>query len=308
MGERIVALDAERLWVLDGELAVLGSVAVAGGELTLYHPTLLFPVDADRILVSDGEHPPVLVDLSDPARPRRLGQVAVDGDLVALAPGGLLVTLAVEQGSGRFEVRTYDAAEPLRPRALGRLSIRGGPVSAALLPGYLLLSYVTFTGEYGDGILQAVDLADPGAPRLMPGGLPHHLLQSLTVDGRRGFAVDDSLSQPSVVTLDLSDPTAPRLLGEQPAGAGTIHLLADGATVYATARSYGVDVLDVTSPAEPFRRAELPSAGETQDLCFFGDRLLVADGEGGLWSYDRAALRGLSTIYGDVSDPPGAGP
>lgn len=101
--------------------ALLGSLEVAPGEnlfATRFDGSLLYLVTAERQLVD----PLAIIDLSDPANPKALGQLTIPGFSTFIQPlGDRLVTTGLN--AGRPTVALYDVSDPAKPAQLSTVSL-----------------------------------------------------------------------------------------------------------------------------------------------------------------------------------------
>jgi hypothetical protein len=114
----------------------------------------------DHVLVSDGSHLRAL-DVSDPAEPREIGALGLEGGVdVAVADG---LAYVVTLGGG---LSIVDLTDPVNPRLLGTFSTSSGSIYNVALSG----EYAFTTAGDETGLL-VLDVTDPTAPR-SAGALP----------------------------------------------------------------------------------------------------------------------------------------
>ncbi|OGW41370.1 MAG: hypothetical protein A2Y97_04945 [Nitrospirae bacterium RBG_13_39_12] len=159
-----------------------------------------------------------------------------------------------------------------------------------------------WTGDekwYGDNF-QILDLTDPVVPRLLGSlskpplqGLSNIILThfiTLSSDEQRAYV---SIFGVGLLIIDISNPTAPKLLGQYnpPQGIGFKNtvLSDDGTIAFVSASNFGLHILDVSNPS-------LPTVLGIYDLHEAGVIALTPDKEIAYLPYDK--LRML-----DVSDP-----
>ena len=95
-----------------------------------------------------------------------------------------------------------------------------------------------------------------------------------------------------VAVVDVTDPTAPQLLGTYATASAANGVLLDGTVLYVAAGWQGVLALDVSDPAAPYPLGSCDTPGYAYGLQLSGDLLLVADGEGGLQRLQVARIHG----------------
>lgn len=245
---------------------------------------------------SDERNGVVLWDLTDPTRPRRLGD-RLTGDArsspsVAFAPDGR--TLAMT--GGRTTV-LWDVSDPSRPTRLadlpdGTAENAHGATAVSFSPTAPLLAAAN-----DDGTVALWDLRNPSSPR--PLGAP--IAGSTHSVNTLGFAPDGSIlvvAAPGQQTAlwEVSDPARPARLGSLDESVGAVAFAPDGRTVATAGAGQSVLLWDVTDPARP-RRLGDPLAGHLRSVeavAFSGDGRTLATAAG---SDDRTVL------LWDVVDP-----
>jgi hypothetical protein len=210
---RLIGLDSSTMahGGLDVELpepvACDGQVAAANGVL---------------VVASDGARTVYLVDprrtpalFSQISLPRRESGMLFDKGLIYRADGrGLTVLDAAEDASGEIALRGH-LAWPNEGGEITSMVVQDGVLYAASSMPDMVDSAIRPHG----GALRIVDVADPGAPRLLSTwSAPGHL-QSMVVVGKQGYVVqsiDESCgdgctgSQEYLTALDLDDLLSPQ--------------------------------------------------------------------------------------------------
>lgn len=195
-----LAADAVVVGVVGEGLRTLGrpNLAPLGALAGLPHPvdidtsdTLAAVVDADEGLV--------LVDLSDPAEPRRLGTLPLEArpQAVAIEGGSAYVS------AGR-EVVCVDVSDPDAPARIGSISTGGVALKLGLSGDLLAVANWIDTRVY--------DVTDPARPRLVATEPAHELSFSADLEGDllavgdwdalRAYTVDPSRGGPDLQVED----------------------------------------------------------------------------------------------------------
>jgi hypothetical protein len=184
---------------------------------------------------------------------------------------------------------------------------RAGPplVAGDLL--YVSTSPPPWAGGAAGG-LRIYDLSDPLAPRersrLEPGRAARIAATGdLVIIG--GYRYPKGYLQ----TVDVSNPDAPRLLGELELEGGVRDVCAVGSTVYATVGTSGVVeiglvIIDITDPESPAIVSILETPGRAAGLAVEGSLAYIADGDGGLRIVDVAdptAPREVGSLTAGIS-------
>jgi hypothetical protein len=239
------------------------------------------------------------LDVSDPAAPRILGELAtaipagaVSGFLdVALDAGGTRAVTAM----GTAGLWVVDLSVPSAPVVRGTYDTPGTAYAVAL-DATATLAYVADANRG----LAIVSLANPSAPALAGTLALSGIQRDVTVTGGVAYLADQV---GRLVTVDVSAPAAPRQLGAFVLGRYAFHVAAEGTLAVVldgdTASDY-LDVIDVAAPATPARLTAVTVAalGTTKGIAFSDGLVYAAMGSKGLAIYDVAS----SSAVGDVSD------
>jgi WD40 repeat protein len=267
-----------------------------------------------RTLAALGGPSVILWDLTDHARPRRLGQPLTGHSegvsSMALAPDGR--TLAT--GGADQTVTLWDLTDRTQPR-LGRplTGHSGGVSSMAFAPDGRTLAVARF-----DQTVSLWDLADRGRPRRLGQPLPGHREGEMSVafapDGRTLATGNDDQT---ISLWDLANPTTrPRRLGQPLAGHGEGAVLMafapDGHTLAVGGADHMVTLWDLADRGRP-RRLGQPLTGHSEgviSVAFAPDGRILAAGGGdragmvSLWNLaDRARPHRLDHPLAGHSDP-----
>lgn len=225
-----------------------------------------------------------VMDVSLPVSPTLLASIRVPDDAsvtqLAADDGYLYVGTAIYTPR-QASLQIFEVSDVGAIRHEGSLSLGGAAAALAAETGFV------YAGVGEELIVVDASMAD--APRragvLSLGGkvIDLQLAQS------RLFAVVDPGDAPvALVSIDVSQPTAPTLLASLDAGESsdtdlwaTTLIVRDGLALVG-ARWFGVDVVDVTVPGHPQLLTRLPAPGDVIDMALVGERLYAATVEGGL--------------------------
>jgi hypothetical protein len=209
-----------------------------------------------------------------PPGPTACGPLVCFALVFSCAFGGADAASAPDERGGAMK------AKP-RLELLGRLPRKpGGPVGHMALQG----KHVYLVNE--EAGLQAVDVSDPAAPKVVGSYRPKGSLGPVAASGVHVFVVEeDTLLR----VLDVTNPARPRAVGSRELPAEIRGLAADGKHVYAST-SDSLRVLDVSDPARP---GEVGVCGGLE----LAGRVTVA----GRYAYVAADFNGMRVI--DVADP-----
>ena len=257
-----------------------------------------------------------LWDVTDPARPRPLGQPLASGpgigssnvvQSVAFSSDGR--TLA--SGNSIGNIQLWDIADPKRTHLLGQAVIAGGsPIqSVTFSPGGPTLAVGDASGD-----IQLWNVADPahpsplgqplagatGWPVVVAFGPDGHILASGSLDG-------------TVRLWDATDPANPRPLGQPLTGGGaevnSVAFSPDGHTLASGDSGGTVRLWDIANPAHPRLLGPiLTGGGAVASVAFSPDGQTLAGGslDGTIWLWDVANPAYPSPLGQRLTDATGA--
>jgi hypothetical protein len=222
--------------------------------------------------VADGFEGLVVVDVSDPLAPQRLGGLDTAGEAFDLSVRGSLVVIA----DGDAGLAVVDVADPAAPALLSTLPLPGLFVRGVDLSADGRLAVAVGSGGGGGGgggdlilvstkdlgpgdNLAVIDLAVPASPAVV-GSTQVGDPQDVAVRGSLAVVADLSFSF-GMTTVDLSDPVNPAVAASVDPNLGGLLVdvalsgsFAFGADVFFV---NGVPIVEVSDPAAPSPRAIL---------------------------------------------------
>jgi hypothetical protein len=269
-----------------------------------------------------------VIDISDPAQPREVAAYTA-GYAMDVAINGSYVYLVVSPGDDTAGFHVVDVSDPLHPKRAGFLSQidmylvsqQGNPRNLTAVGD---VAYVT-----NDQGVWIIDCSDPTKPRVLGSAVMPPVGPGL------GVAVRDQVMYVAqqgsgLLTYDVSDPSAPGLLGRDsrceaaqdvdltgsyamlaamggscivdisdPAHPRTVadHLTTGrgangtaGARVYLQTTGTGIQALDLTKPSAPALLWQYSTPGYPRKVQERDGRLWIIDVEAGLWSIPLASL------------------
>lgn len=261
-------------------------------------------VIGQRAYVADWETGFQIVDISDPANPRRVGECSINGrarrmvvrDNHAYVASAPVWDGQSNQGGG---LAVIDASNPTQPRVVGEYTYLNPPCDQCGGSAYdvAVAGNYAFVAEAWDetsssqvrGTVAVIDVSDPTLPWLAGSyDTSSYGARSVTIAGSMAF-VGNYNSFEGLQILDISNPIHPvrvggyRLDGEEP------HVTVAGNSAYLALPSglEGVTVLDISNPANPARVSGItlhPASSATSSAVADG-KLYVA-GRAGLFVFD----------------------
>jgi hypothetical protein len=209
-----------------------------------------------------------VVDVSNPARPRWVGETFTRGEAWAVAVSGDYAYVA-ESWEEQFE--RHGALEVIN------MSNRAVPQSIKLQPTGRDARDVLVSGNYAFAAadeFSVFDISNPANPQLLS-SLPANS-SGLAVAGDRAYSLERGLQ-----IIDISNPADPMLLGEDQSVGRASAVVLSGAFAYVAEGASGLRVIDVRDPAN-LMTVGSNSAFDAQGVFAQSDRVYVASGEKGL--------------------------
>ena len=209
--------------------------------------------------VSAGLGGVVIVDLADPAPPRRVAAHQTEGWISDVAVSGSIACVVDRPNwtqSRLPELLVLDVANPSQPTFLGSYEPDTSATSAGNLFAVTMAGHYAFVADQGvwssslngptRGGLHVVDLSDPRAPRRVA-GINSAPVYGVVVSGNYAYL---AAVQSGLLVVDIADPTAPRVVGSASLGG---HHARDLLVVGDRAYVYGGDVwiFDISNPRAP---------------------------------------------------------
>lgn len=299
-----LVVDGTTAYVIQGDGLTVLDVSVPAapaliGQMALIH-------DARRLAVADSTLYVInlyrlqIIDVRNPARPIEIARYTPhQAQLDAIQVSGGFVYLN--------SVEIVDVHTPAHPQYVATYA-------HALATDFLVAGDVAYVEE-GTNVLTIVDLSDPAALTTvgtftLTSPVPTYF-SNLAVQGQRLYIsayTDEAwgIRHPRLITLDISQPTAPVLLGNvQIASYETIFFGNVGYSVDLN----GLNILDISDPAHPVTRGKYPgriayNRGHYDVVQVIGGRMYFVDNSDTLKILDAANLD-TAVVLGSYSTPPG---
>jgi hypothetical protein len=263
-------------------------------------------VEGDRAVLGVGPRL-VVIDVSDPSAPRRLGASGVlSGTLRSVALDGDQAYAGGTAGG----VWVFDLTDAVLPRAVGYLATSGAVVGLAPLPDSPKhLAVASATGAAGELVI--VDASRAIAPRSVGTITVPGAASAVAVSGAMAYVTYASSGSRSggLAVVDVAQPSSPRHLAtvSLPDRATDVFLAAGLAYV---AMASGLAVVDIAEPAQPRTVGAVTAKdwdqgfpGVVQAVALTGHWAYLATGCAGFGARidDVPCTGGLRIV--DVSDP-----
>ena len=240
-----------------------------------------------------------IIDLSNPAAPKKLGELEIPGWSTFLQPLGdrlLAIGLDVTNGFSRTAVQLFDVADPANPTLLSKVLIgdqwSGSEANwdekafGVLQEENLVL--VPFYASGSEGYFQGVQLIDLEADRLVKRGVVEHNMGARRATIHRDRLL--SLSSRELLTVDATDRDHPEVIHttELSWAADRVHLVGDF-LIEVDSNNSGGPALRVVNAADP---SVVPSTTVLTNLPYLGSveqngQLHVLQGRGTEYIYPK---------------------
>lgn len=212
-----------------------------------------------------------LIDLSDPAHPRRQSGFAAP-------PGGADVTISGQfafVADGLAGLRVLDLSEPARPVSRAWIGAGENPCAVAVSGSLACVALRrTSNGRVdGGGGLSLIDVRDPAHPSLLSRYDTDATPKDVAVLGDHAYLVGEM----GLEVINVSDPTRPRQVATLESAAGQALAARDDLLYVASG-----EVLSVKNPANPVRVGRF----DGDESIVVSDRYLCVGGPGGFQVLD----------------------
>ncbi len=271
----VVALDQPGLAVLqsgpDGKWLSQSFVGVTPGSASSRRA---LDVADGRAYVVDGIGLWIF-DITDPAAPRLVGQLAIYESLLGVRAHGGYVFVAVGESGPHIPARmlVIDVSNPSEPRIVTDVWDGWSP-SSQLVTFAIVSNTLYYPSRMG---LQLLDISQlPSVSRISywEGGLCNGVVvkdQLAYLVGSEGFQV-----------VNVADPQHPALVGTNAAGTTASDVALAGGFALVAAKPTALQVFDLTSAAAPLLAAQWQRGVSTQGISDCNGMLLLANGFAGL--------------------------
>ncbi len=264
-GRAFVVTSGEGLVVLGfddpRQLVRLASLADAGGSALAIEDQTAFIAQYNSGLL--------MLDISNPLAPRRLGAVATRGIAIDVAVSNRLACVV----SVKAGLDVFDVADPAAPVWLGGLDLSGYPRGVAWYGDHVLVADETAG-------LTVVDLSTPANPVIVATNLIQWP-RGVTVFGDRAVVVGDR----GLHVLDLSLPASPRVIGNASDVSGE-RVIVRNEVAYVAGGLDGMRVVDLQTAASPAPRGRVLTSGHLRAVAVSGPYAYVVELESGLYVLD----------------------
>ncbi|MCI0540204.1 MAG: hypothetical protein L0Z50_33785 [Verrucomicrobiales bacterium] len=209
-----------------------------------------------------------IIDLSDPAKPRGTARYTSSNQ-----PHGVVVSGNYAHLVGAAGVEVIDISNPRQPARLSTYDFGRQTQRVALSGSHAFVTHAIHGGYESVGYestgLQVFDVGDPAKP-MRVGGYADFGFGDIAVAGHYAYVLGDG----GLHVLDVSQPANPRGVGYLAVAGETVML--EGHVAYVTGSNGGLQVIDISEPANPRRVAGNSAVGGTATIA--NGKLFLASG------------------------------
>ncbi|MFA6467410.1 MAG: T9SS type A sorting domain-containing protein [Bacteroidota bacterium] len=246
-----------------------------------------------------------IASFTNPESPVKVGSVVVSAvveDLVRTSIGGNQYIVA----SGGGYMWLVNVQNPTTPSLVATVSV----APSSTCEGIATSSTYAFVAAGGAGF-KIYNIATPASPSLVVSIDSLEYCESVVISGQYAFVAAGSRSH----VLDITNPEAPLYVAGI-YGYGGYHQYINVRSGYAYICNYdaGMQIVNVTAPANPVNVMEIPSGYRTARIIFDGNYAYVAVGDSGMQIYNvtdpaspvyttkiKTTGRAASLYYGAIS-------
>lgn len=253
-----------------------------------------------------------ILDVSDPATPRRIGRLEADapGSLVRdveVSGQNVLVVFSDPPDSDPPEVQIIDVSDAANPRRVAKIEIPPGlrDVADIALAGnlaYLVGGHIGL-GESPQLGLEIFEITDLTNPRRIGSFARGALFQRVLRTGDKALVVDtgpESFEARGLRLINVNIPANPQRIGRYlpPRELTPSHAAASGHIV-AVEVNGSIEFLDISDPINPRKLGEYGPPSDIHSLAMANGHAFVA---GGIWDSTARLWRDAVRVI-DITDP-----
>lgn len=227
---------------------IIGNVVTTGSAVDV-------TLSGSIAYLADGPEGVQLIDVSNPASPSVVGHIGapVSREVTGITVMGTQCVFS----AGYSGVFVYDVSNASTPVYLQYRQTSGRAHRVTHSPGSLIFAtYVNpSTPLVNDGGYDEFYISSLQGPPLT-GSLTLQWSHGIAVSGPTAFLAQSTISGPQLVSVDVSDPTAPQQLGQMATSCYDVEV--SGTTVYLAAGYQGFKILDASNPQQLTLIATVP--------------------------------------------------
>lgn len=208
--------------------------------------------------------PLLVIDISQPANPQRVGRYDTPSYVMGVAASGNYAYVA-ETTNG---LGVIDISNPVAPRRVGSYDTSGNAQNVAVAGNY------AYVADYGAG-LQVIDISNPAAPQRVGGyEISGSTAQDVVVSGNHAYLIEEEVG---LQVIDIANPAMPLRVGTYPTIGTAWSVAVAGNTAYLGDWGAGLQILDISNPTMPQWVGSYTTTGRVQALAVSGNHAYLAD-------------------------------
>ncbi|MDM8520113.1 clostripain-related cysteine peptidase [Anaerolineales bacterium HSG6] len=210
----------------------------------------------------------VILDISDPSNPTKLGESAVLPEVVQdVYVSGNYAYVA----NGLSGLQIINISNPAAP------TLSGSCDTSDLAVGVTVSGSYAYVADYGSG-LQVINISNPVAPTLSGGYDTSGTAYGVTVSGSYAYVADYY----SLQVINISNPTTPTMSGSYDTPGIARGVTVSGNYAYVADDSSGLQVINISNPTTPTLSGSYDTSGYARGVTVSGSYAYIADYNGGL--------------------------
>lgn len=235
-----------------------------------------------------------VVDISNPAHPRRVGSLITPGPAQSVTVSGNYAYVADD----REGLWIIDVSNPANPVAAGNSTYANFIATEVALKD----QYAYVSSDYDPGF-QIYDVSNPNNPVAIPMDHSqwHYWASSLGIKISGNYAYSSCMLYLGI--FDISNPYATEEVGWIETEGFVNHTAIKGGYAYIANGSAGITIVNVSNPSNPTIVKNIPDHDYAKDIATNGNYAYVADGDAGLMTLDIS--HPASSVETSVLDTPG---
>jgi hypothetical protein len=299
-------------------------------------------VSGDYAYVGAGTAGLIVLDVHNPAAPRRVGGIPTTGQTQRLTVAGNYLYLV----DGHDVLKIIDASNPTTLQVVGTYTSTNNPLNDVTVVGnYAYVAYGFYLPPTGPMLV--IDIRNPAAPKLASKVNPStyngrrvavsgHYAFQCSVSPNALYAID--ITYPYVPTIvqggyyagfiipnfalygnyiylanahgglkivDISNPAKLTLAGTYATSSIVSGVAVSGNYAYVAADDAGLQVIDISNPTAPQRVGGYDTGGQAQDVTVAGSYVYVASGTNGLMIFPTEAWFPQAVTFDAIPDQHG---
>ena len=239
-------------------------------------------VSGDIACIADYQGGLVIVDISDPERPRGIAQLNIPGFACGLAISGENVYVS------SLEVGIYvvDLSNPRQPNIIGSIQTQGGANEVAISGDFAYVAAMA-------GGLRVINIENPRDLREVDWVGTREVAREVYISGEYAYV---ACNQGGLDVVDISDPENVRVVGNYDSPGNGFGITVNGQYAYLADYDAGLKVINVEDPEEPELEAALNIPQLVWGVTYAYSHVFVANHSNDLRVFDASDPGNLELV------------